>query len=729
MKNFIEKPQDVIYDTFMKKSINDTTILLVISIVSFLVAFFISKFLLNNLKDSLLNSFFSLKNVETYQISEGVQKVEFEGIEYVSKDIIIVGIDDQTLSKLGKYPFPRRYYDEYILKPIYSITNTNLPKAVFFDIVFSEYSSEEEDKIFINSLSKAKEKVNLIFDYILYFESDMGLKLNQEPNKQRIELLKRFTIPKKNIIGKQLNQQPKRGVLPLEGVITNAWGIGYANIEKLFPESDTYNSIPMIVEYNGNYYPSILLVLLCRYYETTLSNVYVELGKEIKIKNAKVKYPDGTYKIQDIKIPINEKNQFIINYVSRSKKIKGGTITTLSFSDITRIKGLDKLIKDKVLMIGILSYGYGDIWKSPIADEMYGIEHLANGLNNIIMATIQNYPGYIRIVPEVIIIIVSLLLSLASTLILIFNKNIFLSLIEEIGAIVLVVFLAYFLFSQGTNIFGYPVISNAYLVDITTPILSLVLAYIGGQIFIITKERAQRLQIKSMLDSYVSPEVVNILLKNPEKLNLGGEDREVTIFFSDIRGFTSLSEGLTPQELVSLINKYLSRMTDIIMDNQGTVDKYIGDAIMAFWGAPLDDPDHPFKACKASLEMITALKEINSTLPPDKQIDIGIGINTGIATIGNMGSTKKKNYTAMGDTVNLASRLEGVNKLFHTKIIISESTFKRVKDKILARELDLIRVKGKKQPVKIYEVIGFLEDYEGIIKGLGLTTEDIQADV
>jgi len=219
---------------------------------------------------------------------------------------------------------------------------------------------------------------------------------------------------------------------------------------------------------------------------------------------------------------------------------------------------------------------------------------------------------------------------------------------------------------------------------------------------------------------------VNILLKNPEKLNLGGEDRDVTIMFSDIRGFTSLSEGMSPQELVSLINVYLSRMTDIIMENRGTVDKYIGDAIMAFWGAPLDDPEHPYRACKAALEMLEALKKINETLPENRRIDIGIGINTGLATIGNMGSTRKKNYTAMGDTVNLASRLEGVNKVFHTRVIISEYTYERVKDRFLCRQLDVIRVKGKTVPVKIYELIDFIEKFEVAAKKLGISLEELQ---
>ncbi|MFN4245768.1 MAG: adenylate/guanylate cyclase domain-containing protein [Brevinematia bacterium] len=720
----------------MKKSLNDIIIISTSAFLSVIVAYILSETVLYKLKDTIINGFFAIKGVSVSALSEGIQKIEVEGLNIASDDIIIVGIDDETLSKLGKFPFPRKYYDEYILRPLYTIENGKYPNNVFFDIVFSEYSSKEEDDTLFNSLSKVKSLFRVSFDYMFYFgtegiSTEEGLKLTHEINQKKLKEIEKFTIPKENIIGK-MNTSVKvtRGNLPLIEITSNSWGIGFANILKYSEGSDTYNCVPMILEYNGKYYPSILLVLLVGYYETSLSNVFLYSGKEIVIKKSKVKYPDGTYKIKDVRIPVDDKNRFLINYVTRSRKTDPlGKIKTISLSKIPNVRGLGNFVDNKVLMIGMLSYGYGDIWKSPIADNMYGIEHLANALNNIIMANIQGYPGYVVFTPWYIILFLSFLLAGVSTLIIVINKSIILSLLEEIGIIIIFAFFVYFLFSQGTIIFKQPITETAYLTDVLKPTLSMVLAYVSGQVFVIYKERAQKLQIKGMLDSYVSPEVVNILLKNPEKFNLGGEDREITVFFSDIRGFTTLSEGLSPQELVSLINLYLSKMTDIIMDNRGTVDKYIGDAIMAFWGAPLDDPDHPFRACKASLEMLEALKEINSNLPPNKQLDIGIGINTGVATIGNMGSTKKKNYTAMGDTVNLASRLEGVNKLFHTRIIISENTFQRIKDKILARELDLIRVKGKKLPVKIYEVIGYIDDYKQIMEALNLSIENIQAEV
>nr|HNH55725.1 adenylate/guanylate cyclase domain-containing protein [Leptospiraceae bacterium] len=181
---------------------------------------------------------------------------------------------------------------------------------------------------------------------------------------------------------------------------------------------------------------------------------------------------------------------------------------------------------------------------------------------------------------------------------------------------------------------------------------------------------------------------------------------------SDIRGFTTLSEALSPEELVKLLNEYLSSMTEIIIETKGTIDKYMGDAIMAFWGAPVDLEDHAYYACIASLIQMDKLEKLQNSwkernLP---SIDIGIGLNTGYAVVGNMGSSQRMDYTCMGDTINLGSRLEGSNKTYGTNIIISEYTYERVKDRVYARELDLVQVKGKTHPVRIYELIGLVND-------------------
>ena len=223
----------------------------------------------------------------------------------------------------------------------------------------------------------------------------------------------------------------------------------------------------------------------------------------------------------------------------------------------------------------------------------------------------------------------------------------------------------------------------------------------------IREERAKR-KIRKSFSQYLSPGVIELIEKDPEKyIRPGGESKELTVLFSDIRGFTTISEGLTPDELVHLLNDYLGQMEEIIFATDGTVDKYIGDAIMAFWGSPLPQEDHAFRSCSCALRMTRGLAALNAKWQAAGQrpIEIGIGLNTGMVNVGNMGSARRLSWTVMGDNVNLASRLEGITKQYHVQIVISEATYRQVSSQFVCRELDKIRVKGKNQPVNIYELM------------------------
>jgi adenylate cyclase len=219
-------------------------------------------------------------------------------------------------------------------------------------------------------------------------------------------------------------------------------------------------------------------------------------------------------------------------------------------------------------------------------------------------------------------------------------------------------------------------------------------------------EEQEKRKVRGAFQQYVSPEVIRRLLSDPERVK--PRKTPVTVLFSDIRGFTSISEQLDAQELADLLNGYLTEMTRIIFRNQGTLDKYIGDAVMAIWGAPFDEPGHAARCCQAAIDMLTRLEVLQQGWRARGQpvLEIGIGVNSGIASVGNMGSALRHGYTAIGDSVNLASRLEGLNKEYGTRIIISESTRAALdNESFLVRELDLIRVKGKAQPVTIYELV------------------------
>jgi adenylate cyclase len=230
----------------------------------------------------------------------------------------------------------------------------------------------------------------------------------------------------------------------------------------------------------------------------------------------------------------------------------------------------------------------------------------------------------------------------------------------------------------------------------------------------IFEEREKR-KIRRAFGQYVAPGVIALLEKDPQRyFRPGGERRELTIMFSDIRSFTTIAEGLTPEELVSVLNTYLGEMTDVLFKSWGTLDKYIGDALMAFWNSPYPQEEHATRAASCALNMLRRLEEMNAAWAAagKKQLSIGIGLNTGPVNVGNMGSEKRLSWTVMGDHVNLASRLEGMTKEYHCRVIVSEYTYMQIRDAFVCRELDRIRVKGKLQPVAIYELMGFLPERE-----------------
>jgi adenylate cyclase len=344
-------------------------------------------------------------------------------------------------------------------------------------------------------------------------------------------------------------------------------------------------------------------------------------------------------------------------------------------------------------MVGAFAQGIADDEKTTPYGLMYGVEIHANALNTILM------DNFLLEVPYWI-----------NTLILFLSMMIIAFITSRIGpgwSLILTVFLIFAQFIVISILFEF----KNLMINFSAPGIGSFFIYIAVVLYRVIMEESDKKRIKVMFGKYVSPVMVERMMETPPEL--GGVDNDTTIFFSDIRSFTTLSETMSPQELVQLLNEYLTAMTDCIMDYRGTLDKYIGDAIMCFWGAPIPQEDHALLSCKCALKQMEILDRLNLEWPPEKQIHIGIGLNSGISTVGNMGSEGRMNYTVMGDHVNLASRLEGINKQYYTSIVISESTYDHIKDKgAICRELDDIRVKGKKKPVRIYELIGFEDGLE-----------------
>src|SRR5580700_4042676 len=367
-----------------------------------------------------------------------------------------------------------------------------------------------------------------------------------------------------------------------------------------------------------------------------------------------------------------------------------------SIADVVNHKIRPGTFRDKIVLVGASATGIGDLRTPPYGGIDYpGLEIHANVIDNML-----NNGFLIRGVHQemwdlLLILIFGIPLGTAMALVSPRWMWFGLALLLPFG------FLIYVSFVRG------------YWLNFTLPAGTLTANVMLVSLYRALVEEKEKRKVRSAFGQYLSPEVIRRLLVNPQLVE--PRKTEITVMFSDIRGFTTISEKLDAQDLALFLNQYLSDMTRLVFESQGTLDKYIGDAVMAFWGAPYEDFEHPVQACTAVLEMMKRVRELQRKWAAEGKpaLDIGIGLNSGAASVGNMGSSLRYGYTALGDTVNLSSRLEGLNKEYGTHIIVNESTYHATKDRgFLFRELDLIRVKGKLQPVTIYELFGHVSDLQ-----------------
>jgi adenylate cyclase len=361
----------------------------------------------------------------------------------------------------------------------------------------------------------------------------------------------------------------------------------------------------------------------------------------------------------------------------------------LFIDDEEELEDLAYLIDGKIALIGEVAEVAHDEFETPVGN-VYGVEVIANSISTIL----KNGPlKAASLGVELLLGFLLLAVFLGTRLIQApFPRN----------SISIAVLLAYVVFTT------YAYISVGLVVSMSYLLMASIFSLIAINIRFYISEMGQKAMIRDMFGQYLSPKVVEDLVEDPRKIQLGGEEREMTAFFSDIEGFSSISEHLTPSELVQLLNDYLTDMCNIIIGYEGTVDKFEGDSIMAFWGAPTIQADHAKRACFASIDMNDRLVELRAKalqegIPP---LTVRMGVNTGPMVVGNMGSRQRINYTIMGDAVNLASRLEGANKAYGSGMMISESTYRSCEADIDVRELDRIRVVGKSAPVTVYQLLG-----------------------
>ena len=368
-----------------------------------------------------------------------------------------------------------------------------------------------------------------------------------------------------------------------------------------------------------------------------------------------------------------------------------------SIADVVQRRIPPGTFKDKIVIVGATATGIADLRTPPYGNITYpGVELHANVVDNLL-----NHQSLVRGPAQEwfdlgLMLLFGLPLGFAMALVpprwMWYGMSLILGLVA----------LDYIAFLRG------------YWLNFTFPAMTLTGNVILVSLYRALIEEKEKRRVRTAFGQYLSPEVIRRLLLNPELVE--PRKTEISVMFSDIRGFTTISEKLDAQDLAHFLNLYLSDMTRIVFDRHGTLDKYIGDAVMAFWGAPFEEPGHATRACESSLDMMKRVIELQKQWEAEgkPRLDIGIGLNTGVASVGNMGSSLRYGYTALGDSINLSSRLEGLNKDYGTHIIVNESTHNAVKDaNFVFRELDLIRVKGKHQPVTIYELVGRATETSG----------------
>lgn len=602
----------------------------------------------------------------------------------VVNHITIIDIDDRSLRAIGRWPWPRK-----TLANLVTQLQNKGARVVAFDIFFSEVDPNiakimlqrlaQENKLTPAVASTLKNNVMLFDDDIVFAKSLTGIEpvlpLGFLPYNQTTNVLP------KPLMALTPKQQEDLDIKEAKGYISNiaeiqnkAKGSGFINI---FPDEDgIIRRTPLLIEYHGNLYPSL-----------SLQAVMTFLGESIQL----ITHPyHHTQHLEGIKlgfntIPTNEKSQVLIPFIGKSF-----TFPYYSAIDVLNGKVPTEAINGKLIFIGTSATGLGDLHPTTVQNPFPGVEIQATVARGILHNTFSYVPAWALGAS----IAITLLIGLAAAFIFPYLGPGWL-------ALMIVIFPPLF------------TLLNHWLWQFTGLIISLLIPMLlvfaialfnimYGYLF----ESRRRERIKAMFGQYVPEKHIDEMLHQPEDLALQGESREMTVLFADIRNFTSMSENLSATELVEVLNTYLTPMTEIIFKNHGTVDKYVGDMIMAFWGAPLKDDKHAEKAIDAALEMHLMVRNLHQTLAkhhwPD--IKIGIGINSGQMSVGDMGSQYRRNYTVIGDEVNLASRIEGLTKFYGVDIIVSENT-KRDQHKFVFRQLDRVKVKGKNLSIAIYEVI------------------------
>jgi adenylate cyclase len=606
------------------------------------------------------------------------------------RPVVIVDIDEASLREIGQWPWPRTVIADLITR-----LRAAGAVAVGFDVIFAEpdrMSPAVAAGSFRGLDAETREKLAALPSNDAVFAEAIkkagGIVVGETAASQAAPRAEGENAPQTGfaIVG----PNPRPFLVTFPGLLRNippieqaAAGRGMFSID---PEPDgIVRRVPVVMEAQGQLAPALTMEML-----RVVSRAGAIL---IRADQAGVK----TVAVPGLEVPTDGRGRFWVYFNKRDPA------RSVSATDVLNGRVAPDRLRGRLVLIGTSATGLLDIKTTPVQPDMPGVEVHAQILENILTKSLLASPGYAIGAEIIAAVVFGLAIIVAAPML----------------PAAIVVALGAALIAGLIGISWYFFVEHHLLIDFTYPLISCWLIYLVLTFVNYFREQQQRQQIRSAFGFYLSPPLVEQLARSPEKLVLGGEERRMTILFSDVRGFTTISEHYKddPQGLTQLMNRFLTPLTNAIIERKGTIDKYIGDAIMAFWNAPVDDDEHEANACDAALEMLARAEVLNGELKREAEasggvympLRIGIGLNSGPCVVGNMGSDFRFNYSVLGDTVNLASRLESRTKDYRLSLVIGSRTAERAKEKFATMEIDLIQVKGKKQPELVFTVLGRAE--------------------
>jgi adenylate cyclase len=583
-------------------------------------------------------------------------------------DVVLAVVDEKSLDALGRWPWSRARIAELV-----DALSAGGARVIAFDIGFLEREAAAPDRALARAIERSPAAV--VLGYFFHMASERGYDVAPEVRDRELERLEANALTVR-MRASDLDKSPFAQAKAVEGNLPEladaAEGAGFFT---LVPDDDgVVRRTPLVIEAEGEVYPSLALVA-----------AWNALGQPPLVVDV-VQNHVADIQLGDRIVPTDEGGNLLVNFPG-----KAGAFPQVSISDVLAGDVAPDRFRDKIVLVGVTATAVFDLRATPFGPVNPGLEVQAAALDNLLSGRFMSRPGWADLADQLAIVLLGV------------TTGLLLAQLGALSGLVATALLAVAYVALAEQLF---VRAGAWI-GVTYPLLALVVVYTAITLHAYLREQRERRRVSGAFGQYVSPVVIEQMLADPEKLRLGGEERVLTVLFCDLAGFTGIAERNSPQTTIELLSEYYARMTEQIYACEGMLKEYVGDELMAIFGAPLPQPDHAVRACRAAL----ALREARLALSQEwmklgrPALRARTGVNTGLMLVGNIGSRYRFSYGVVGDPVNMASRREHLNRMFGTEILIGEQTAELIGDAFRLRELDRVRVVGKAFEQRVFELV------------------------